>query len=149
MNARWLEFLNSSGACLAGGLIADFGDPVSEVIAARDATVLCPLTHLGLIECSGEDARDFLHNQLTTDINHLAPDAAQHTAWCTAKGRMFASFLLYREASAYRALLSADLVAAVHKRLQMYVLRSKVKIADLSESHCAIGLSGEYPRARR
>jgi folate-binding protein YgfZ len=142
MNSNWQDFLGACGAHADHGLVSDFGDIGAELAAARDATVISPLAHLGLIEFSGDDTRSFLHNQLTTDINHLEPGAAQHSAWCTAKGRMLASFLLYRTDSGVRALLSADLLAATQKRLQMFVMRSKVTIADLTSSHAAIGVAG-------
>lgn len=142
MNANWQEYLVANGARIDNGLIRDFGDPGAELASSRDATIMAPLAHLSLLECSGEDAKSFLHNQLTSDVNHLAPDAAQHSAWCSAKGRMQASFLHYRTCEAYRLLLSADLLAATQKRLQMFVLRSKVKITDLTNAHEVIGLSG-------
>ena len=142
MNPSWQECLSASGATIENGRIADFGDPAAERLAARDATVLAPLAHLGLIECAGEEATSFLHNQLTSDINHLADAKAQYSAWCTAKGRMLASFILYREAAAYRALLATDLLEAIQKRLQMFVLRSKVLLGNLSSTHVSIGLSG-------
>ena len=151
MNSTWQEFLGASGARIdppnATALVADFGDLGAELSAARDATIIAPLVHLGQIEIAGEDATNFLHNQLTSDVNHLAADAAQHSSWCTAKGRMQASFVLYRTESGFRALLSADLVAATLKRLQMYVLRSKVKLADLSGAHETIGLAGPQAEA--
>lgn len=142
MNSNWQEFLGACGARVEQATIGDFGDGRSELAAARQATVIAPLAHLALIEFSGEDAKSFLHNQLTSDVNHLEPTAAQHSAWCTAKGRMLASLLLYRSGGAYRALLCADLLAATHKRLQMYVLRSKVVISDASDRYALIGLSG-------
>ncbi|MFZ4538075.1 YgfZ/GcvT domain-containing protein [Propionivibrio sp.] len=142
MNSLWQEFLGASGARIDNGMVADFGDLDSELVAARDATIISPLVHLGMFECAGDDAKTFLHNQVTSDINHLASGSAQHSAWCSAKGRMLASFLLYRNGPDYRVLLSSDLASAIQKRLQMFVLRSKVKIADLSTSHECIGLSG-------
>lgn len=145
MNPSWHDFLLAQGACIDNYHVADFGDPVAELAAARDATIVAPLPHLGLIECSGDDARSFLQNQLTSDVNHLEADAAQYSAWCSAKGRMLASFVLFRRDSAYLALLSADLQEAIQKRLQIYVLRSRVKIASRSDDHEIIGVSG--PRA--
>ena len=142
MNSNWQEFLGACGARIDQTLVGDFGDSQAELAAARTATVISPLAHLGLIEFSGEDAKSFLHNQLTSDVNHLEPASAQHSAWCTAKGRMLASFLLYRSGSSYRALLAADLQAATQKRLKMFVLRSKVVINELSEGSEMIGLSG-------
>ena len=147
MNANWQEFLGSTGARMENGLVHDFGDLSAELASARDATIVAPLVHLALIECAGEDAKAFLHNQLTSDVNHLAPDSAQHSAWCTAKGRMQASFILYRAGQSYRALISCDLLAATQKRLQMFVLRSKVKLSDLTDTHEIIGLSGAQAEA--
>lgn len=147
MNSNWQEFLSTFGARISSGTLADFGNGAAELVAARDATIVSPLTHLGLIECAGDDAREFLHNQLTSDINHLASGFAQHSAWCTAKGRMLASFLVYRNGADYQALLSCDLLSAVQKRLQMFVLRSKVKVLDLSGSHLVFGLSGPQAEA--
>lgn len=147
MNANWQEFLGANGARIESGLVRDFGDLPAELASARDATIIAPLAHLALLECSGEDAKSFLHNQLTNDVNHLAPEAAQYAAWCTAKGRMQASFLHYMTGDAYRLLLSADLLAATQKRLQMFVLRSKVKITDLAGANEVIGLSGPQAEA--
>ena len=142
MNSNWQEFLGAGGARFDRAIVSDFGDEKAELAAARDATVISPLTHLGVIEFSGEDAKSFLHNQLTSDVNHLEPASAQHSSWCTAKGRMLASFLLHCNATGYRALLSADLLAATCKRLQMFVLRAKVAISDVSDGHELIGVSG-------
>lgn len=147
MNPNWQEFLGASGACVDNGLVTSFGDAASELKAASDATTIAPLTHLCLIECAGEEAKTFLHNQVTSDINHLDADAAQHSAWCSAKGRMLASFLLFRNGANYQIQLSADLAPAIRKRLQMYILRAKVKVADLSPSHELIGLSGTQAEA--
>lgn len=142
MNSSWQDFLETKNARVENAIVADFGDSQAEFAAAQHKAVVCPLAHLGLIECAGEDAKSFLHNQLTSDVNHLEPGTAQHSAWCTAKGRMQVSFVLYHQGPLYRALLSADLVPATLKRLQMFVLRSKVKLSDLSASQELIGVAG-------
>ena len=148
MNPNWRSFLESAEAAFASGSdeILNFGDAVSELAAARNQTILVPLTHLGLIEVSGDDARTFLHSQFTSDINHLSGDQVQHSAWCTAKGRMQASFVVWREADAFHLIVSGDLEAASLKRLQMFVLRSRVKLQALTESRLVLGLAG--PQAR-
>lgn len=142
MNLNWQDFLGGAGARIDRGLVTDFGDPAAELANASEATLVSPLTHLGLIEVAGPDAAAFLHNQLTSDVKHLASEMAQHSAWCSAKGRMLASFLLFHHGPDYRLQLSADLLPAIHKRLQMFVLRSRVKITDLSGTHPLIGLAG-------
>lgn len=87
MNPDWQKFLGTHGACIVDGKVSDFGDLAAELVAARYATILTPLTHLGLIECTGDDAKTFLQNQLTSDVNHLENNAAQHSSWCSPKGR--------------------------------------------------------------
>ena len=149
MNSNWRSFLESTGAVFKDGSdeILNFGDASGELQAARDQTVLVPLTHLGLIEATGDDAKAFLHSQFTSDINHLGTDQVQHSAWCTAKGRMQASFLAWREGDLFRLAIAGDLEAASLKRLQMFVLRSKVKLASLAESHLLLGLAGPQAAA--
>lgn len=147
MNSIWHEFLAASGARIDQGLVTDFGDPLGELTAAGAATIVSPLDHLRLIKVGGPEAAVFLHNQFTSDIKHLAADAAQHSAWCSAKGRMLASFLVFRGGADYQLQLSADLLTAIVKRLQMFVLRSKVTIADLSGRREILGLSGPHAAA--
>lgn len=144
MNPHWRSFLESAEAVFAddSSELLNFGDAAGELKAAQERTVVVPLTHLGLFAAQGEEARAFLHGQLTSDVNHLAAGQAQHAAWCSAKGRMQASFLLWRADEAYQLALAADLQEAVQKRLQMFVLRAKVKLATLNGESILLGLSG-------
>lgn len=146
MNALWKSALEAAGAKFdapdSGDFVGDFGDAADERQAALAGPVLAPLSHLGLIGVAGEDAKSFLHNQVTSDVNHLQPGAAQHSAWCTAKGRMLASFLIWRQGDAYQVQLAAELQPAIQKRLQMYVLRAKVQISSRSEDTVLLGLAG-------
>jgi tRNA-modifying protein YgfZ len=144
MNPNWRSFLESAAAVFDGTTdeILNFGDAPGELQAARNQTVLVPLTHLALIGAAGEDAKSFLHSQFTSDINHLSVDQVQHSAWCTAKGRMQASFLVWREGDDYQLALASDLEAASLKRLQIFVLRAKVKLTALTDSRALIGIAG-------
>jgi folate-binding protein YgfZ len=93
-------------------------------------TRIARLGQYGLLQVTGADARAFLHAQLTNDVEHLAPATARYAGWCTAKGRLLATFLVVPFPDGFLLQLSRDLAAAVAKRLSMYILRSKVKIAD-------------------
>lgn len=104
---------------------------------------LYSLTSASLLVFSGDDARIFLHTQLSSDIAGLAPDKSQYSGYCTPKGRLLASFLLWRNASGYVLQLPTDLSAPILKRLSMYILRSKVKAADASAEYALMGVSGE------
>jgi folate-binding protein YgfZ len=104
--------------------------------------IVADLPHLAVIEATGADAIPFLHAQLTNDVEALSVDAAQWTGWCSPKGRLLATFLLVRRADRCLLMLSADIAAAIQKRLSMFVLRSKVKLADASGSTARIGMAG-------
>lgn len=144
MNPNWRSFLQSANGVFDGesAELVNFGDAVGELTAASQGTVVVPLCHLGLIEASGDDAKSFLHSQFTNDVNHLTESQVQHAGWCTAKGRMQASFLVWRSGASYQMSISADLQEAAQKRLQMFVLRSKVKLVSLTDSRLMLGLSG-------
>ena len=100
------------------------------------------LTQYGVLEASGDDARSFLHAQLTSDIAGLPDNRARHGGWCSAKGRLLASFLVVPHASGYLLQLARDLAPTVAKRLAMFVLRAKVKISDASAAWVQFGVWG-------
>lgn len=107
--------------------------------------VLVDLSDNALLAITGDDATTFLQGQLTNDVAALKPGEAQWTGWCSPKGRLLASLLLVKRPDGYLAMLPAELAPAIAKRLSMFVLRSKVKVADVSAEHVRLGLIGEAP----
>ncbi|MGN8133143.1 CAF17-like 4Fe-4S cluster assembly/insertion protein YgfZ [Paraburkholderia sp. 22099] len=106
-----------------------------------------PLTQFGVIDATGDDAASFLHGQLTNDTQHLDAANARLAGYCSAKGRLLASFLTWRSGDTIRLLVSKDVQAAAQKRLSMFVLRAKAKLADASGELAVIGLAGDVRRA--
>jgi tRNA-modifying protein YgfZ len=98
------------------------------------------LNRYGLLAVTGVDARDFLHAQLTNDIANLPADRAALAGWCTAKGRLLASFLVIPFGEGFLLQAARDLAPLVTKRLSMFILRSKVKIADESGAWVQYGI---------
>jgi hypothetical protein len=98
------------------------------------------LSRYGVLSVTGADARAFLHAQLTNDIEHLPPDRAVLAGWCSAKGRLLATFLVIPSPDGFLLQLARDLAAPVAKRLSMFVLRSKVKITDASDAWSQYGV---------
>lgn len=101
------------------------------------------LSDWGLIRAAGPDAGRFLHGQLTQDVEQLDTGVSRLAGYCTAKGRLLASFYVWRP-SAEEVLLacSADLLAATLKRLSMFVLRAKCKLSDASAEFEPFGIVG-------
>lgn len=101
------------------------------------------LDHLGVIQIDGEDAAKFIHGQLTHDFSLLDHNSARLAAFCSAKGRMQASFIGFkRPAGEILLVCSKDLLAPTLKRLSMFVMRAKAKLSDASERYAVYGLAG-------
>jgi folate-binding protein YgfZ len=109
---------------------------------------IAPINHLGVIRVEGEDAAKFLHGQLTQDFSLLGLDQARLAAFCSAKGRMQASFIGFKRSQTEILLVcSRDLLPATLKRLAMFVMRAKAKFTDASDAFVLFGLAGSATQA--
>ena len=101
------------------------------------------LAHWGVIRARGADAGAFLHGQLTNDVQALDACRAVLAGYCSAKGRLLASFVVWRPAAdEFLLACSADLLAATLKRLRMFVLRAKCQLDDATAEVPLTGLAG-------
>ena len=101
------------------------------------------LTHLGVIRVAGEDAVNFLQGQLTQDVKQLDLTQACLAAFCNAKGRMQASFIVFKRSQQEVLLVcSRDILTATLKRLSMFVMRAKAKLSDASGEFALHGMVG-------
>jgi tRNA-modifying protein YgfZ len=145
MNELWTEYLLAQGATFVDGRVVHFGQPVAELAATHDSLVLCDLSHEGLILATGDDASTFLQGQLSNDVLAMIgaePAHAQWSSWCSPKGRMLVSFLMWPGKHGIYLQLPRGLQTAIQKRLQMFVLRSKVTLTDESAQWVKLGLAG-------
>ena len=101
------------------------------------------LTHWGVIKATGEEAAKFLQGQLTQDVVSLSLSQARLAAFCNAKGRMQASFVVFKRSPDEILLVcSRDILAATLKRLSMFVMRAKAKLSDASAEFSLYGVAG-------
>jgi len=91
------------------------------------------LPHLDILDVTGEDAQSFLHAQVPSDIRTLNTESAQISGWCTAKGRLLTTFVIWPIENGYRLVLAADVRDAIAKRLKMYVMRLKVQVTPATD----------------
>ena len=143
MNPNWQNFLEQNGAILEAGVVQRFGDSTAELAATAQSTVLCDLGQFGSLRVSGDEAQSFLQNLLSNDIREVSNTHAQHSSFNTAKGRILATLLIWREGDDYLLQLPRVLIEPMRKKLGMYVLRTKVKITDASNEIVSLGLSGD------
>ena len=142
MNPLWQNFLTQHGATIDAGVVQHFGDSAAELIATEQSTIICDLGQFGTLRVSGEEAEPFLQNLLSNDVREVSSARAQLSSLNTAKGRLLATMLIWREGDDYLLQLPRMLCEPVRKKLSMYVLRSKVKITDASVEIISLGLSG-------
>lgn len=99
---------------------------------------------MGVIRVIGEDAASFLQGQLTQDVALLGLSEARLAAFCNPKGRMQASFVVFkRSPDEILMVCSRDILPATLKRLSMFVMRAKAKLSDASDEFTLLGLTGE------
>jgi folate-binding protein YgfZ len=108
------------------------------------SSLAVPLSHWGVIRAVGPEAARFLNGQLTQDVQSLGLDQVRLAGYCSAKGRLLASFVIWKP-SDDEVLLAchASVLAATLKRLSMFVLRAQCKLSDASADVALIGVSGE------
>jgi tRNA-modifying protein YgfZ len=95
------------------------------------------LSDRGVIKVVGDDARKFLHGLVTADILTLAPGAARFCALLTPQGKIIADFFVTEAQAADGGGFFLDvprvLAGALVDKLNLYKLRAKLLIEDLSE----------------
>jgi len=91
----------------------------------------------GVVKVAGEDARPFLHGLLSANILTLAPGAARFCALLSPQGKIFADFIIVeapaREGGGFFLDVPADLASPLVDKLNLYKLRSRVVVENLSE----------------
>ncbi len=118
--------------------------PQNTYSTAMPLNGMAHLPHLGIIRAEGADAASFLHYQLTNDVLLMKAGECRLAAFCNAKGRMQASFVVYkRSAEELLLICRQDLLAQTVKRLSMFVLRAKAKLSDASDAFQLLGLAGD------
>ncbi|MCP4408428.1 MAG: folate-binding protein YgfZ [Gammaproteobacteria bacterium] len=142
MISDWQTFLAHRGAHISNNRITHFGEPERERKAVIHGRILCDLSHIGLIGLNGEEAAQFMQSQFSNDTMQVSETRSQLNAYCNPKGRMLADFRTFKRADDYFLSLPMEILEATLQRLRMYVLRTKVKLADGSDDLVRIGYHG-------
>ena len=103
----------------------------------KDQVVI--LEKRGVILVSGEDAKDFLQNIITNDINKVANKNSIFSALLTPQGKYLNEFFIIQNNKGYLLDCSENSTSDLIKDLSKYKLRSKIGIEDFS-SEFVIGV---------
>ncbi|MCX5479273.1 folate-binding protein [Kaistia geumhonensis] len=104
------------------------------------------LADRGVVRIGGAEARGFLQNIVTTDMDRVAVDRAGFGALLSPQGKILADFLVFADDGGFLIDLPKAALADFVKRMTLYRLRAKVEIADLStERKVAVFWRGDAP----
>jgi folate-binding protein YgfZ len=91
----------------------------------------------GVVKVAGDDARTFLHGLVSADILKLTPGPARFCALLSPQGKIIADFLVVeapaQDGGGFFLDVPRVLVKAVVDKLNLYKLRSRLIVEDLSE----------------
>lgn len=139
---------------MSASMSARFHDDLPTLAAG--APTCAALDAMRVISAAGDDALTFLHGQLTQDVTGQPVDRASLAGYCTAKGRLLATLVMWRASTEpadpadarWHALVRADLADALVKRLSMFVLRAKAKLTLNASLHAfGVRASAEHVAA--
>ena len=116
----------------------------SDTVSTRD--FICSVDDLGIILVSGEDARDFLQNQLSNDIALIDENSFQLSSYSTPKGRMLGIFRVVQVSNGYLLLTSRSLLASLLPQLFKYIVGARVNLADASDYFARFAIQTENER---
>ena len=101
---------------------------------------ICAADEFGLILVNGEDAGEFLQNQLSNDIEFIDESHYQLSSYSTPKGRLVGIFRIIRISNGYILVTARSMVQPLLERLFKYVVLAKVTLADASDYFARIAI---------
>tara|TARA_B100001121_G_scaffold307659_1_gene329641 strand:- start:777 stop:1661 length:885 start_codon:yes stop_codon:yes gene_type:complete len=101
------------------------------------------LNDRSILYINGKDAKDFLQNLISNDINKVSDDNTCFNSLLTPQGKFLYEFIILKHKNGYFVDCEKEQVDQLFKQLNMYKLRSKVEILDLSNEFVVAAFSYE------
>ncbi len=86
----------------------------------------------GLLSITGEDAKEFLQNIITNDINKVSETSSVFAALLSPQGKYLFDFFVIKNDEGYLLDCNKNSIKELVENLSRYKIRSKVNIKDLS-----------------
>jgi len=97
----------------------------------------------GVLYISGEDAKDFLQNLITNDINKVSNTCSCFSSLLTPQGKYLFDFIIVKHKQGYLLDCELNQIEDLIKKLIIYKLNSKVEILNLSNEFQVAAISNE------
>ena len=86
----------------------------------------------GIIYINGDDAKEFLQNLISNDINKVTESNSCFASLLTPQGKFLFAFIVVKHKTGYFIDCEKSQIDAFYSQLSIYKLRSKVEIMNLS-----------------
>jgi len=103
----------------------------------------CILEDRGILFVDGVDAKDFLQNIITNDINKVSDHNSCFASLLNPQGKFLFEFLVIQHKKGYFIDCEKNQINELFKQLSLYKLRSSVQILNLSNEFVVAALSYE------
>ena len=97
----------------------------------------------GLLYINGDDAKEFLQNIITNNIENVSEDRSCFSVLLTPQGKYLYDFIIIKHKSGFLLDCEKKIIDDLYKKLNLYKLRSKVEILNLSNEFVVASLSKE------
>ena len=85
-----------------------------------------------IIYINGYDAKDFLQNLISNDINKVTDNSSCFASLLTPQGKFLYEFIVVKHKSGFFIDCEKNQCSEIFKQLDLYKIRSKIEILDLS-----------------
>ncbi len=96
-----------------------------------------------IIYINGEDAKNFLQNLISNDINKVTDNSSCFASLLTPQGKFLFEFIIIKHKSGFLIDCEKTQSAEIFKQLNLYKIRSKVEILNLSNEFVVAGFGYE------
>jgi folate-binding protein YgfZ len=96
-----------------------------------------------ILYVNGEDAKEFLQNLISNDVNKVSEVSSCFTSLLSPQGKFLFEFIIIKHKSGYIIDCEKSQVDGLFKQLNVYKLRSKVEILNLSNEFVVAAFSHE------
>ena len=97
----------------------------------------------GLLYINGDNAKEFLQNIITNNIEIVSENRSCFSALLTPQGKYLYDFIIIKHKSGFLLDCEKEIIDDLYKKLNLYKLRSKVEILNLSNEFVVASLSKE------
>ena len=97
----------------------------------------------GILYVHGEDVVEYLQNIVTNDINKVTDNMSCFASLLTPQGKYLFDFIIIKHKKGYFIDCEKTQIDQLYKQLQIYKLRSKIEILNLSNEFVVVAINKE------